>query len=136
MDDTVSLATLWRWGSARTPSGISVLAEMHLGRGTSLFAGRSDSEDGWNRLLGDIPGGPAEIFILSSVGIPEDLGVRDSGRTWTNLSAGAWIRARIGKAVSREEFEEKESGRSESSRFPFGIGILEENPGKWVICRT
>ena len=135
---TFSLAVLWRWASARTDSGISVFLTLKLGNGTGkvLFAGRSDSEDGWRRLFGEIPGDPAGTFLLGSVGIPENLGVKDSGRAWTNLRARAWIDSRIRKALPREEFEERESEREESSRFPFGISFLEENRGKWVLGKV
>lgn len=135
---TVSLSVLWRWASARTESGISVFLTLKLGNGTGkvLFAGRSDSEEGWKKLSEDISGDPAGIFVLERIGIPEKLGVKDSGRAWTNLRARAWIKARLEKAVSGKEFEERESGREESSRFPFGISLLEENLGKWVLGKA
>ena len=136
--ETVSLAVLWRWASARTDSGVSVFMTLKLGNGTgmALFAGRYDSEEGWRRLSGNIPGDPAGTFLLESVGIPEKLGVKDSGRAWTNLRARAWIEARLEKAVSRKEFEERESKREEFSRFPFGISFLEEHPWKWVLGKV
>ena len=65
---------------------------------------RLDSNTKWNEMAeGLLKEAPAERFLLTSIGLNDRMGIR-SDRFWTNSNASRWLKLKIRKRHSLEEF--------------------------------
>lgn len=132
---------LERSASVALPSGKAILLEAYAtdpddgGNSFLLYAGRLDSEEGWKGLEDSLDGEPAGKFLVSDLGIPFDLGMRNR-RAWTNLYAKTWLGRKLSRAVSGEEYFRGNPFGKGGKRIPLGQEDLEANFGKWVLAKV